>query len=156
MCFPANIEEIEIFNWTSSRPCSCLTLWVVWWSRDGRIRSEQSPTLRSKITKLHYSSCGFIAPSYLSPHPAHQPPHQNLTLSLGTNRWGEGFFPLLQTLTCWLYRVEIFKEQCHFVLNIFIICEQLYQFLTISPIITEGKGKIQECFLMVLLWFFCF
>ena len=35
-----------------------------------------------------------------SPHPVHQPPHQDSTLSLATSRWGEGFFfHSVQTLT---------------------------------------------------------
>lgn len=59
----------------------------------------ESHPLHRKLLSSANSSCGFT-----SPHPHHQPPHQDSTLSLATNRWAEGGEGL--DLTCCLYEVE--------------------------------------------------
>lgn len=74
---------------------------------EGPDQSRVPPSCR-KLQSFASSSCGFTNPS-LSPHSAHQPPHQDSTLSLATNRWGDGeraFFHSVQTLTCGLYKME--------------------------------------------------
>lgn len=91
--FLANTEYIEILNSVHGQDPVLVGRCGLW----GGTEIEESDQSRFPPSphKLLSSATVHVAsqpPRTPSPHPVHQPPHQDSTLSLATNRWGEGCF----------------------------------------------------------------